>query len=377
MIYVTRPVLPSFFRYVLLASSIWRSRTLTNNGRNCQQFSNELKRYLSVDDLYLTNNGTSALQVALSSLDLPSGSEVITTAYSFVATSNAIVSASLKPVFVDIAPNSYNICTTQIENAITPNTKAILPVHVYGIPSNIDAIADLGRNYNLPIIYDSAHSFGVTLNGKSLLSYGDLSICSFHATKVFNTAEGGCIVKNIDSESCLDQLINFGFTSENDIHCIGTNAKMNEFSAVLGLLNLQSFPSTLIKRSNVFSCYMKYLDPLLVPPEIKYLLLNDSVNWNYSYLPIKFDVESGCLKRDHAYTLLRSLGFYSRKYFYPLINETSAYALHPQLWRQFGELSNSIHAANTTLCLPIYPGLQHKVIKQICNLVNDCLYLPV
>ncbi len=362
--------MPPFIQYVLLASSIWRSRKLTNNGPNCKKLTDSLNRYLSTNNLILTNNGTTALQVALSSLSLPAGGEVITTPYSFVATSNAIIGASLKPVFVDIAQNSYNICPREIEKAITPKTIAILPVHVYGVPSNVEAIQAISRKYNLPVIYDAAHSFGVTIKGKSLLSYGDLSICSFHATKVFNTGEGGCIVPNSHADSSLYKLINFGFSSENDIDCFGINGKMSEFSAILGLLNLQFFGRTLDQRSRVFDTYLKYLNPLTIPPEILDMSCSTSVSWNFSYMPVMFDCESGSLKRDNAYTELKSLGIYARKYFYPLINETTAYSSFSHLWRKVGNLPISMRTSQITLCLPIYPGLTNNTIKKICSVIN-------
>lgn len=371
MVFVTRPVLPSFLRYLVLASSIWRSRLLTNNGPNCKYFSCSLKKYLSANNLILTNNGTSALQVALSSLSLPSGGEVITTPYSFVATSNAIVGASLKPIFVDIARDSFNICPLEIEKAITPNTKAILPVHVYGIPANLESIENLARKYNLPVVYDAAHSFGVTINGKSLLSFGDLSTCSFHATKVFNTGEGGCIVQNSYFDSSLDKLINFGFCSENDIDCFGTNAKMSEFSAVLGRLNLDSFPHVLKSRYRVFNYYLEYLNPSLIHPEILSHVNSDNFNWNCSYMPIKLGTSIDSHLRDLVYSKLLASDIYSRKYFYPLICETSAYASMRSKWRQVGSLTNGLLASRTTLCLPIYPGLKRSTVQKISEIVND------
>ena len=371
MIYVTRPVLPSFLEYVWQLRKIWRSNILTNNGPIAEDLRKSLEKYLDVQGLTLVCNGTCALDVALEAMSLEKGSEVITTPFSFVATANAIVRKGLKPVFVDVECDGYNICPQKIAEAITPRTSAILGVHVYGIPVRLKEIEDLARSHKLALIYDAAHSFGVKFRERSLLAYGDISTCSFHATKVFNTGEGGCTIMNYECPKNINRGINFGFCSENDISEFGINAKMSEFAAALGVANLKSVNNVIRKRARVFKWYSNYLNEGLIPEAVSSAHNSQEVMWNYAYMPIRMCGENGEEVRDSIYEALRRQGIFSRKYFYPLITQTTAYMQSTEVWSAKGALRNAIEISKQTLCLPIYPGISERSVKRIASIVNN------
>lgn len=374
MIYVTRPILPSFLEYVWQLRKIWTSGILTNNGPIAEDLRKRLELWLSVKGLTLVCNGTCALDVALEALSLEPGSEVITTPFSFVATANAIIRKGLKPVFVDVETDGYNICPKQLVKAITPKTSAILAVYVYGIPVKLKEIDDIAKSHNLHLIYDAAHSFGVRINGKSLLAYGDISTCSFHATKVFNTGEGGCTILNNECSKNINRGINFGFCSENDISEFGINAKMSEFAAALGVANLKSVNTIIKKRAQVFKWYSEYLDDRLIPPAVDSIHRSRDIMWNYAYMPIRIRSEKGEEIRDSVYDALKQQNIFSRKYFYPLIPETTAYRQSTDAWAATSPLENALEASQQTLCLPIYPYIGEKDIKRIATIVNDKVF---
>jgi dTDP-4-amino-4,6-dideoxygalactose transaminase len=370
-IFVTKPILPDFFRYIWQLRKIWTSSILTNGGPISKELVYGLEQWLGVKDLRLVCNGTIALDAALSAISIRNKTEVITTPYSFVASSNAIIRNGLTAVFVDIEADSYNICPKKIEQAITEKTAAILGVHVYGTPCQVLEIEDIGRQYGIPVIYDGAHAFGSRLEGKSLLGYGDLSTCSFHATKVFNTGEGGCIVGSHDTIPRLERIINFGFCNENDISEIGTNAKMSEFAAAVGVVNLKVTGEAIRKREVVYKWYEKYLNSQVLPYTIRKAHSCNDITWNYSYMPIRLNGRQGAEIRDRIYESLKSIGVFSRKYFYPLITETTAYINNTDTWMQKGTLENARQATLETLCLPIYPGLHERDVKRIAAIVNE------
>ncbi len=376
VIYVTKPTLPSFYEFIWQLRGIWLSKVLTNGGPISKRLQYGLKQWLGVEDLTLVCNGTCALDVALNAINVQTRTDVITTPFSFVASSNAIIRKGLKPVFVDVESDSYNICPNMVEKAITKDTAAILGVHVYGVPCKVQALEDIGKRYDIPIVYDGAHSFGVRLADKSLLHYGDLSTCSFHATKVFNTGEGGCIIRNNHSFADIERGINFGFCSENDISEFGINAKMSEFAAALGVVNLKTISAAIKKRAIVYAWYAKYLNHRLIPESIKHAHNSQGVMWNYSYMPIRVCSGEGSKIRDRIYESLKRERIYSRKYFYPLITETTAYKTKPGAWLQKGSLEHARQATLQTLCLPIYPGLTKSDVKRISSIVNEQASCP-
>lgn len=373
MIYVTQPVLPSFVKFAWQLRKIWTTNILTNNGPIANDLKHRLEAWLNVKELTLVCNGTCALDVALEALELEPGSEVITTPFSFVATANAIIRKGLKPVFVDVESDGYNICAERISEAITPRTTAILGVHVYGIPVNLKKIEEIAKDHCLAVIYDGAHSFGVSVRGNSLLSYGDIATCSFHATKVFNTGEGGCIIANKNCSKSINRGINFGFSGENDISEFGINAKMSEFAAALGVVNLENISSIIKKRAKVYEWYSKYLEGHLIPAIVDSMHTSEEMVWNYAYMPVRIRSEEGEEIRNMVYEALKKKEIFSRKYFYPLIPETSAYMASPDLWAIAGSLDNAEKASRQTLCLPLYPKISEDYVRQIASIVNEAV----
>jgi len=371
--YITKPVLPSILKYALLLNKAWKTRVLSNQGVLARDLVLALQDFLSVQDLSLVSNGTVALEISLQALNLKPGAEVVTTPYSFVATSNAIIRCGYKPVFVDIEEDGFNVSSKCIEDAITERTGAIMVVHTYGVPADFEAIKKVSGRYGLPVIYDAAHAFGVEVNNVSALSLGDISTCSFHATKVFNTAEGGCIVVNNKAFGDVTSLVNFGFCEENDISSFGTNGKMSELSAALGLLNLQKHRLAIKNRKKIFERYIRLLNPHVVVSSTYQAHLSDNIKWNYSYMPVTFSEVGGQSVRDELRDFLVSRGIMARKYFFPLIYETTAYRNRPESWRISEDCRNGRRAARETLCLPIYPCLQLKDVDMICDVVNSFL----
>ena len=363
-IFVTRPYLPPMNDFLPYLQQIWDTHHLTNAGPFHEKFEQELLNYLEVPQISVCCNGTIALVLALKALSVQG--EVITTPYSFVATSHALLWNSITPVFVDVEPGGFNIDPAKIEAAITDKTTAILAVHCYGIPCDVEAIRKIADKHQLKVIYDAAHAFDVKDSGGSILRYGDLSIVSFHATKVFNTFEGGAIIStNPDVKTHIDQLKNFGITDQGIVVEAGINGKMSEFNASLGLVQLQYVTEAIAQRRDIDTLYRKLLGGL---PGIKLSPLIVGVESNYGYFPIQVDADYP-LSRDALYQKLDEHGIIARRYFYPLISKLPMY----QEFINAG--SDNLYCAESraqsVLCLPIYPGLTHRVVEQIAELILD------
>lgn len=349
-IYVTSPLLPPLEEFIPYLEQIWQNKNLTNGGPFHQQLEQELAEYLGVKYLSLFANGTLALLTAFQALRL--SGEVITTPYSFVATSHSLLWNGLTPVFADIDPKTFNINPDRIEALITPNTTAIMPVHCYGIPCDVDKIQQIADIYGLRVVYDAAHAFNVRKNDVSILNHGDLSILSFHATKVFNTFEGGAIIcHDAKTKQRIDYLKNFGFAGETRIVAPGINAKMNEVEAAFGLLQLKHIDKALDDRKAVYERYCEMLSGI---DGLKFIDVPDDVNWNHAYFPVLIEPSFG-LSRENVYDLLKEDDILTRRYFYPLISSFAMYRGFPTSAEAHLPFANEI--ASKVLCLPIYPGL--------------------
>ena len=363
-IYVTQPVLPPLQDFIPYLEQIWSNKILTNDGPFHKQLEQAMAQYLGVKYISLFSNGTLALMTALQSLRITG--EVITTPYSFVATAHSLLWNSIKPVFVDIEPDTFNIDPKKIEAAITPQTTAIMPVHCYGRPCNVAAIEEIAANYGLKVIYDAAHAFGVRLQGESLLMHGDLSVLSFHATKVFNTFEGGAIVcSDAKMKRHIDHLKNFGFIDEVTVVAAGINGKMNEVSAAFGLLQLKNIDDALQGRLQIAQRYRAQLAPvtgIVCPPDAPDTLPN------HSYFPILVQA-SYPISRDALYQQLRDAGIFARRYFYPLISDFPMYRNMPSAAR--ANLPFAADMASQVICLPIYPDLQAAQQASIVEIIRQ------
>jgi dTDP-4-amino-4,6-dideoxy-D-glucose transaminase len=363
-IYVTQPELPPLDEFMPYLEQIWSSKVLTNGGPFHQRLEAALCEYLGVQHISLFANATIALVTALQSLRITG--EVITTPYSFVATAHSLLWNSIKPVFVDVDPDTLNLDPRKIEAAITPQTTAILPVHCYGRPCDVQAIQGIADLYNLKVIYDAAHAFGVRREGGSLLAQGDLSVLSFHATKVFNTFEGGAIVSpDARSKQRIDHLKNFGFVNETTVVAPGINGKMSEFNAALGLLQLKHIDAAIARRAEIDAMYR---DLLADVPGITPLARPQGVQWNHAYFPIL--VEPGyALERDALYQVMRDAGIHARRYFYPLISDFPMYRGLPSADPKL--LPHACRAASQVICLPMYPSLQDVDVQRVAALVRS------
>jgi len=358
-IYVTQPSLPDLQAYTKLLEQIWESKRITNNGDFHKQFEAELCDFLKVNHLSLFANGTLALMVALKALRITG--EVITTPYSFVATTHALHWNGIKPVFCDINEHDFNINPDKIEALITPKTTAIMPVHVYGNPCNNDKIQKIADTYGLKVIYDAAHAFGVEKNGESILNWGDLSVLSFHATKSFNTVEGGAIVtKDEKLKERIDFLKNFGFANEVTVVGYGINGKMNELMAAYGLLQLKTFNSEVTKRKRITDLYNRLLKD---KKGIKLNATPENTTSNYSYYPVLIESEKSGKTRDEVYEQLKQNNIYARRYFYPLISQFPAYRGLPSAGDDRLPVATKI--AQQVLCLPVYAELDEETVQKI------------
>jgi dTDP-4-amino-4,6-dideoxygalactose transaminase len=361
-IYVTQPHLPPLEEFVPYLQQIWDTKMLTNSGPFHYQLEQRLCEYLDVEHLALFTNGTVALVTALQALRI--AGEVITTPYSFVATAHSLLWNGIKPVFVDIDPDTFNLDPDKIEAAITPHTTAILPVHCYGRPCDVDAIQRIAENYNLRVIYDAAHAFGVRRDGGSLLKYGDLSVLSFHATKVFNTFEGGAIVcHDARTKLHIDHLKNFGFVDEVTIVAPGINGKMSEFNAALGLLQLRHIDHAIARRREIDAAYRERLGDV---KGIRCVQNAGEKIPNFAYFPILVEADYP-ISRDALYQKLRDHDIYARRYFFPLISEHPMYrglpSAHPD------NLPVAMETSRRILCLPIYPALETAQVETITRLI--------
>jgi len=359
IITVTSPLLPNLDEFTDSLKEIWESKWITNNGQFHQKLEAALAEYLKVPYVSLFTNGTLPLLTALQALRITG--EVITTPYSFVATTHALWWNGIKPVFVDIDPSTGNIDPQKIEAAITPRTTAILPVHVYGKPCDTEAIQAIADKYGLKVIYDAAHAFGVEVNGESLLNAGDMSTLSFHATKVFNTIEGGAMVMHDEkTKQRIDYLKNFGFANEIEVVGPGINSKMDEVRSAYGLLNLKQVDAAIASRQKVAVAYRKALRNV---DGISFWDDMPGVRHNYSYFPIFIDAEKYGMTRDELYMKMKDQGVWSRRYFYPLISEFSTYrgleSSRPE------NLPNAHRMADTVICLPMHHALEENEIDRI------------
>lgn len=362
-IYVTQPVLPPLEEFIPYLQEIWDNKILTNGGPFHQQLEQELCFYLGVKHLALFTNATLALVTALQALRITG--EVITTPYSFVATSHSLLWNGIKPVFVDIDPNTLNLDPAKIEAAITPQTTAIMPVHCYGHPCDTDAIQQIADNYNLKVIYDAAHAFAVQDAQGSVLRHGDLSVLSFHATKVFNTFEGGAIIcPDAKTKQRIDHLKNFGFVDEVTVVAPGINGKMSEFNAALGLLQLKGIDAAIQKRKAIDA---HYREELVGTKGIHCLADAGEQVANYAYFPVLVQPDYPH-SRDALYQKLKDNGIYGRRYFYPLISDFPMYRGLPSAAQS--NLPAAKKAANQVICLPIYPVLEASDQDKIISLIT-------
>ena len=363
LITVTSPLLPDLGEFNEILKDIWSRKWITNNGHYHQELEKALCEYLKVPYISLFTNGTLPLITALQALRITG--EVITTPYSFVATTHALWWNGIKPVFVDIDPNTGNIDPEKIEAAITPRTTAIMPVHVYGKPCNIQRIKEIADKYGLKVIYDAAHAFGVEVNGESILNAGDMSTLSFHATKVYNTVEGGALVMH-DSETKkrIDYLKNFGFANETTVVAPGINSKMDEVRAAYGLLNLRQVDAAIEARHQVA---IKYRNALRDIEGITFFDDMPGVKHNYSYFPIFVDAEKYGMTRDELYFKMKEQNVLGRRYFYPLISTFSTYrgleSAKPE------NLPIAHKMADTVICLPMHHALNEIDIQRIMDTI--------
>ena len=367
-IHVTRPHLPPLEEFLPYLQGIWDRRILTNNGPCHRELETRLADYLGVEHISLFANGTLALVTALQALRITG--EVITTPYSFVATSHALLWNGIKPVFVDIDPETLNLDPTRIEAAITPQTTAILPVHCYGRPCDVDAIQTIADNYGLRVIYDAAHAFGVQDIGGSILRHGDLSVLSLHATKVFNTFEGGAIVSpDARTKRRIDQLKNFGFVDETTVVAPGINGKMSEINAAFGLLQLEHIDAALARRAHIVG---RYEVALASVPGISHVR-SDAFRRNHAYFPILVRRDYP-LSRDALYQVLKDASIRARRYFYPLISSFPMYRALPSSDPALLPHANAI--ANQVICLPLYPDLPPEAQDRIIAIVAGAAGSP-
>jgi dTDP-4-amino-4,6-dideoxygalactose transaminase len=362
--HVTQPYLPPLEEFLPYLREIWDSRQLTNSGPFHQQLENALCDYLGVQHLSLFANGTIALVTALQAQQLDG--EVITTPFSFVATSHALTWNNLKPVFVDINADNFNLDPDKIEAAITPQTTAIMPVHCYGIPCDVERIQELADAHGLRVIYDAAHAFGVETRGQSLLNCGDMSVLSFHATKVFNTFEGGAVVcPDAETKQRIDCLKNFGFVDAETVTALGINGKMNEIQAAMGLLQLEYIDGVIEARRSIAE---RYRHTLANVPGIRCFRDPADTMLNCAYFPILVEPDHP-FSRDELDARLKDEGIFGRRYFYPLISDFAMYRGLPSAAAE--NLPTATAVAQKVLCLPIYPDLEMSFISEIAAIVTD------
>ena len=363
LITVTSPLLPDLADFNVLLKEIWDSKWITNNGSFHKQLEKELAAYLKVPYISLFTNGTLPLITALQALRITG--EVITTPYSFVATTHSLWWNGCKPVFVDIDPTTGNIDPDKIEAAITPQTQAIMPVHVYGKPCDTKRIQEIADKYGLKVVYDAAHAFGVEVNGESILNAGDMSTLSFHATKVYNTIEGGALVMQDErTKKRIDYLKNFGFAGEVEVVAPGINSKMDEMRSAYGLLNLKQVDAAIEARHQVAIQYREALRPV---EGITFMDDMPSVKHNYSYFPIFVDAEKYGMTRDELYFKMKGQNVLGRRYFYPLISEFTTYRGLPSANPE--NLPNAHKMADSVICLPMHHELDKQDVERILNTI--------
>jgi dTDP-4-amino-4,6-dideoxygalactose transaminase len=361
-IHVTQPYLPPLADYKHGLEEIWANAWLTNNGPVLQRFQQALCREFGTENLCLFNNGTLALQIALQGMQITG--EVITTPFTFVATTHALFWNKVRPVFVDIEPQYYTLDPARVEEAITPWTTAILAVHVYGFPCQHDALADIARRHKLRLIYDAAHAFGVKMRGRPICDYGDLSMFSFHSTKLFHAIEGGMVTfADAGLKKTFDYLKNFGFENEVEVVMPGTNAKMNEFQALMGLQVLHYLPTLIARRRKISELYRELLAGV---PGIRIPSPPPGVDYNYAYFPVEIDEPAFGLSRDALHARLKEFNVHARRYFYPLLCDFACYRSVPLP----APLDVARRVAGQILTLPIYDCLALEDVDRICEAIR-------
>lgn len=365
-IMVTRSSMPDYQEYCEEIKELWDSHWLTNMGVKHKQFQSALESFLGVPHVSLYTNGHLALENVLSAMNLPKGGEIITSPFTFASTTHAIVRTGFTPVFCDINDADYTIDTGKIEKLITDNTCAIVPIHVYGNVCNVEKIDAIAKKYGLKVIYDAAHAFGVTYNGVSTACFGDASMFSFHATKVFNTIEGGAVCFSDDSlVETLTCLKNFGIKGPENVEFVGGNAKMNEFQAAMGICNLRYLHEEISKRKAVVEQYRKCLsetDGLILCPE------QPSVKSNYAYFPVVFEPSLFGATRNEVFDKLAENGIGARKYFYPLTNKSDCF----QGAYDTNQTPVAMYISERVLTLPLYADLSIESVNRICDVILSC-----
>lgn len=363
-ILVTRSSMPSYEEYIEEIRDLWDSHWLTNMGPKHKQLQDDLKNYLDVENIELLTNGHMALEMTLQAMNLQG--EVITTPFTFASTTHAIVRNGLKPVFCDIDPHTYTMDVEKLESLITDRTCAIMPVHVYGNVCNVEEIERIAHKYELKVIYDAAHSFGETYKGKGIASFGDASCFSFHATKVFNSIEGGAVCfKDNRLGNLLYELKNFGIHGPEEVSAVGANAKMNEFCAAMGICNLRHVEEEIEKRRKVVECYREHLEGV---EGIQLNAIQPEVKSNYAYFPVVFEEKPFGASREEVFDKLAENGIGARKYFYPLTNTFSCF--HGQF--KVEETPVALHISKRVLTLPLYADLAMGDVERICELILQC-----
>jgi len=364
-IYITRPILPDLKKITFYLKDVWKSQWLSNNGYQHKKFEYKLKKYLKVPYLSLFNNGTIALLVAIKSLKL--SGEVVTTPFTFPATPHCISWNNLTPVFCDIDPDTMNINPDKIESLITKKTSAILAVHVFGSPCDVEKIQKIANKYNLKVIYDAAHAFGVKINGVGIGNFGDVSMFSFHATKLFHTAEGGALAfKDVKLKTKIDLLKNFGIKNEEEVVDIGINGKMNEIQAVLGQLVLEKVDDEMKKRKLLLDAYHNYLKDI---EGISFLKLPDTIKSSHQYFTIRINEKEFGKSRNYIYDKFKKYNVFTRKYFYPLCSNYPHYINF--LSSKKANLPVAHTVVNEVLSMPFYGGLSVNDIEKICKILKS------
>lgn len=362
-ILVTRSSMPSYEEYCEEIKELWDSHWLTNMGNKHQLLQQKLEEFLGIEHVVLYTNGHLALENSIAALNLPKGGEVITTPFTFASTTHAIVRNGLVPVFCDIREDVFTIDVDKIEELITPNTVAIVPVHVYGNVCDVEKIDCLSKKYGIKVIYDAAHSFGVKYKGISTACFGDAAMFSFHATKVFNTIEGGCVCfKNDSWVKLLNDMKNFGINGPETVDYVGGNAKMNEFQAAMGICNLRHLSEEIRKRKTVVEKYRSRLEGV---DGIRLSAIQEDVESNYAYFPVVFDGYK--YTRNEIFEKLAKAGIGARKYFYPLTNSFDCYRNYPTAGVERTPIAQ--HIALRVLTLPLYADLSLKDVDRICDVI--------
>ncbi|HOX29236.1 MAG TPA: DegT/DnrJ/EryC1/StrS family aminotransferase [bacterium] len=364
-VYITRPVLPDIDLVTGKIKEIWDAKWLTNNGAQHGLLEERLRVFLKAPNIALFNNGTIALLIACNSLRL--SGEVITTPFTFPATPHVLTWNNIKPIFCDIDPETMNIDPAKIESLITPQTTAILAVHVFGTPCDVDAIKETADRYGLKVVYDAAHVFGVEKDGRGIGTFGDISMFSFHATKTFHTAEGGALTFNDpDLKQRIEYLKNFGIKNEEEVVMPGINGKMNEVQAAIGLLVLDLVESEIARRGELSALYLECLSGV---PGLKFLPRPEGVRGNSQYFIVRVDEKEFGISRDEMHAKLRGYNVYSRKYFYPLCSDYPCYRQLPS--SAAANLPVAARTAREVISLPLYGGLSNDTVIRICDMIKS------